>query len=171
MKKMIVFVISVILLMVVILLLINNSQTSLFSKALSNTCPSDRVLDKDYDFAICDRADPEDDVIIQRLVEKWLQKNTQEHVSDNLRLIDYKVESFDIMYDLVTPDGTYVFSLGAHVTYSVLPYLDVPHTNWIAPDGMLDENGWIIDKKMYIGVINHNYGIYELKLMGQCISC
>jgi hypothetical protein len=171
MKKFIFPVIGIIFLLVAITLFTDNSITNGLFNSLLKPCPREEDLGKNYNIGICDQATLEDEVIIQRLVVKWLQKYTPEDSLNEVRLSDYKVVSIDMMNNLSSPNGIDVYPLGAQVTYSVLPYLEATKSNWIAPDGRLGENGWIINKKMYVGVINHKNGIYELKLLGQCISC
>lgn len=169
-KKNIIFITLITLLVIAVVLIIKNNESRLLSY-ISKSCPSEEKLDQDYGIAICDWGNPEDEEILERLIMKWLVGYTQMDVSEEMRLYDYKIKSIEIKNDLTTPDGTYLFSIGAHVNYSVLPFLEVPQTHWIAPDGKIGENGWIIEKRIYVGVIYHNNGIYELKLLGTCPTC
>lgn len=150
---------------------LNNRRANVTSDSNSSNCPPQEELEKDYDIAICITNSLSPDEIVQLLATEWLQNSTKPEVSDEYRLNEYRIDTINLLENVASPSGPEQYPLGAQITFSVLPSVDVKKTNWIVPDGLLGQNGWIINKKMYVGVKKLGNGICQLKLLGQCISC
>ena len=170
-KNALVFGIVLIFIFVVLIYNLNNRRTNMTSDSSSSGCPSQEALEKAYDIAICTTESLPENEIVKRLVTEWLQQSTRTNVSDEYQLNDYKVDSIKLMENISSPSGLEQYPFGAQITFSVLPSVDAERSNWIAPDGLLGQNGWIVNKKMYVGVKKLKNGVYQLKQLGQCISC
>jgi hypothetical protein len=101
----------------------------------------------------------------QKGFEAWLSDFLSEETLPEYRLQEYQITSFaSVSNPGLSAEYEHIFA----IEYAVLPQSDPSH--WIAGDGRYGEDGWIIEKLEYVGVVVGEDSIYLFRL-GPCPQC